>query len=390
MSKYHYRPTQIEVNLQSIKDNLSYIINSTGQDRWISPMLKTNAYGHGAYEVAKTIKDMGIDSVGVYQVEEALELRSILKHEQILVYNPFGELGAKTIVENNLTPVVTNWSQLEFLEKYAQKALSVHLKFNTGMNRSGFQIVEFEAVADRMKKSKYLKTQGILSHLSCGEDAVDENGVSAQQAAKMKSIYQFYGANNVIVHLLNSAGTSSLIDVLKGKNTDHYLMQVPWGLRPGLLIYGYDPRGKYTESSLFLKPAMTLQSKLEGIRQVETGGAVSYGQKWVAPRLSWIGLVSIGYADGIHRVASNQSFVLIRGKKIPIVGTICMDLIMLDLTELILDGVSTDDLLKEDVIFFGNQNLTANEWAIFEETIPYEVLTSLSSRIPRTYKDQEK
>jgi alanine racemase len=382
-----FRRTFAEINLDHLYHNYSTLKSLAGADRFFCPMVKANAYGHGDVQVSQFLQDQGAEVFGVCLIEEGHLLRQSGINSEILVFRGFDKDGAQKILDLQLTPVVSTWSQLESFEFAADEPIKVHVKFNTGMNRLGFNSDQHEKIKWFFKNSKKLKLSAILSHFHSGEDAYNQDGYSAKQTQELSHIADYFSDMDLQLHLLNSAGISNLSRVRQDKIEGHFLENKNWGFRPGLSLYGYDP----LESSgqLELKPVMTLKSVVNNIRVVKAGESVSYGAQWVAQRDSLIAVVPIGYADGVHRLLSNRGRALFAEKEVPIIGRICMDFLMLDLTAAIgLDQINKYD--EEEVILFGYDQaghlLSAEVAAKASETVSWEVLTSVGERVPRKFK----
>lgn len=382
-----FRRTYAEINLENLVANWNEIKKVAGDDRFICPMVKANAYGHGDVHVALSLEKVGATNVGVCLIEEGLLLRSSGLQTEILVFRGFDKIGAEKILEYQMTPVVSTWDQLGFLEAVADEPVKVHLKFNTGMNRIGFNVDQSEKLRDYFKKSKKLKLKALLTHFAQGEDAFLETGFSFQQTKLFQSAVDYFKDFDVFTHLLNSGGIASMAKLKRENRTDHFLFNQKWGFRPGLMLYGYQPSNFFSEVQL--KPVMTLKSVVNNIRQVEAGEGVSYGCTWKPTRSSHIAVVPIGYADGVHRIISNQSQALFAGQLVPIVGRICMDFLMLDVTDVVQDNL-TSKWIEEEVVFFGYDDkqvfLSAERMAEKAQTIVWETLTSVGERVPRHFK----
>ncbi len=382
-----FRSTFADISLDALATNWFEIKKVAADDRFICPMVKANAYGHGDVQTSLALEKVGVETLGVCLIEEGLLLRSSGVKAEILVFRGFDKRGAEKILEYRMTPVVSTWEQINALESVADEIVKVHLKFNTGMNRIGFNADQAEKLSSYFKKSKKLKLKALLTHFAQGEDAVSVEGFSAQQVKLFLSIMGDFNGHDIYVHLLNSGGIASLAQVKKNNLDNHFLLQKKWGFRPGLALYGYQPSPQFSEMKL--KPVMTLKSVVNNIRSVLPGEPVSYGCTWRAKVSSKIAVVPIGYADGIHRLISNQANALFAGQLAPIVGRICMDFLMLDVTHIVKD----EDLTKwneEEVVFFGfdpkNNFLSAEIHAAKSSTIVWETLTSVSERVPRHYK----
>ncbi len=384
-----FRRTFAEINLDHLAHNFFEIQKTAGSDRFLCPMVKANGYGHGDVQISKHLEKCGAQNLGVCLIEEGLLLRHSGVQADILVFRGFDKYGAQMILDHHMIPVVSTWDQIFCLESIADNPVSVHLKFNTGMNRLGFDPADAEPLFDYFKNSKKLKLKAILSHFYNGEDAYVQNGNSHQQTLIMEQLLIFFKPLNVFAHLLNSGGISSFVKIQN--QPDHYLKKQNWGFRPGLSLYGYQPKNIFNE--LNLKPVMSLKSVVNNIRDVKKGDSVSYGAKWIAARDSKIAVVPIGYADGVHRLLSNKHQAMFSGQRVPIVGRICMDFLMLDVTE-VLQKKAFHKFDDEEVVLFGFDQygnfLSAESAAESAQSITWEMLTSVGERVPRLFKGGSK
>ncbi len=369
-----FRQTWAEINLSNIEHNIKLILNHFPKDTFFCPMVKANAYGHGDVKVAQFLEMLGVRHIGVCLIEEGLLLRQLGVSTDILVFRGFDSRGARKMIESKLTPVVSTWEQLETLIFLKEKT-KIHIKFDTGMNRLGFEVAEVGEVLSRFKAQSHLELEGVLTHLYQSDDGLNPNGETVEQLSCFLNILEVFKSYAKNFHVLNSGGI-----VCKMLGASGILNQYDWGLRPGLLIYGYSP---VLESGLDFKPAMTLQSRTNLIRNIKKGEGVSYGHTWKAPKDSKIAVVPIGYADGWHRILSNKTQVLWNGQKASLVGNICMDYLMLDVT-----GLTEEK--ENEVIFFGQSKMgteiSAANSAVDAQTITWEVLTSVGERVPRLYR----
>ncbi|MBK9323922.1 MAG: alanine racemase [Bdellovibrionaceae bacterium] len=381
-----FRRTFAEVNLDHVAHNFEVLKAAFPNTSFLCPMVKANAYGHGDVAIALCLQQAGARHLGVCLIEEALLLRRGGVTANILVFRGFDREGAEQLLANNLTPVVSTWDQLEALEEMAKTPVKIHLKFNTGMNRLGFSIEEAEKLFDKCWRHPKIQVEGVLTHLFNGEDADELDGDSADQLGKLLRILLVFKPLNPLNHSLNSAGILNALIVREQKNPQHILNQVQWGLRPGLMVYGFNPLKR--QDILPLKPVMTLKSVASTYRMLKVGEVVSYGGTWKAKRDSVVAIVPIGYADGYHRILSNKAEVLFNGYKVPVVGTICMDFLMVDVTDAI-HGCDLNDLRDKEIILFGKsdqgQFISAEELAHRAQTITWEILTSVGERVPRVY-----
>ena len=382
-----YRRTFAEISVENLVNNWLEIKKVASDDRFICPMVKANAYGHGDIQIAKSLVNEGANTLGVCLIEEGSMLRASGIQSEILVFRGFDKQGAQKILEYQLTPVVSTWEQIQALENITDDPVKVHLKFDTGMNRLGFNLDQLEPLFSFFKKSKKLKLKAILTHLAQAEDAALTDGFTAKQIKLFNQAVRFFKPFDIHAHVLNSAGIASLA-LLNSREEKHpQLHQEKWGFRPGLALYGYQSNPNF--KTMDLKPVMTLKSVVNNIRDIKKNESVSYGCSWTANRDSRIAVVPIGYADGLHRLISNKGTALFANRLVPIVGRVCMDFLMLDVTDIIGNDVATK-WIEEEVIFFGYDDkgilLSAEKVAEVSQTITWETLTSVGERVPRHFK----
>lgn len=389
-----YRKTFAEINLDHLAHNIGVLQGAFPKSTFLCPMVKANGYGHGDVQIARFLEKLGIRHLGVCLIEEGLLLRKSGIKSEILVFRGFDREGAEKILQYQMTPVVSSWEHIEHLEAVSTHAVGIHLKFDTGMSRLGFDPSEAQALFDRLWQNKRIRLKALLTHLYQGDDAIDENGISVNQLHQLHQISLLFKPFNVFCHALNSAGILSQLQ-LRGQNKvskDHPLLLQNWGLRPGLMIYGYNPLEAEGESFCQLKPVMTLKSVVNSFRKLKVGDTVSYSGTWKAQRESIVAVVPIGYADGYHRTLSNKAFALFNGFRVPVVGNVCMDYLMLDVTEAV-RGFALESLKDHEVILFGfeetGQFMSAEELALKANSIAWEMLTSVGERVPRVYTGGE-
>ena len=352
-------------------------------------MIKANAYGHGDGPVSKALRQVGAEYLGVGLIEEGIRLRLFGDQGALLLFGPFDREGAKAVLEYDLTPVVSQWSQLEALQEQAhlrnQKVVRIHLKFNTGMNRLGFDTCEAPKLRDWLNQNSGFVLDGVCTHLLRGDDAGRKGGESESQLEQFAKLLVAFKGMNFHVHVLNSSGLATLWKRFSEGQALGNGGVWPLGARPGLAVYGIAPSSD-EEISLKLEPALSLKSHLVTLHHLQKGSRLSYNATWRASHESLIGVVPIGYADGYSRTLSNRAHLLCRGHRVPVVGTICMDYLMIDLTAMGLEEKPLE--IGEEVVLIGSQNdqfIRAEEIANLMGTIPYEVLTGLSERVPRIY-----
>lgn len=368
------RPVWLEINLDNIANNVKEIRRIIGDNTMIMASTKANAYGHGAIEVARTFIENGVDRLAVSIIQEAIELRksSILAPILILSYTPMYQMDK--IIEYDLIQTIYNYNDAVHLSSLASnkgKMVKIHIKIDTGMGRIGFLPNE-ESIKEILKISKLsnLEIEGIYSHFSSA-DEFDKTFTNLQFNRFMNVINRLKdeGLNIPIKHISNSGAILDLPDY----NLDM--------IRPGIILYGYYPSDEVNKNIIDIKPAITLKSKVSNIKKVPANTGISYGQTFFTSRESVIATIPIGYADGYSRMLSGKTFVYVNGWKVPVVGRICMDQMMIDVTDI--DEVNIGD---EVILFgYGNGYPQIEELASLLGTVNYEILCMMSRRIPRVY-----
>lgn len=369
------RPTVCDVDLDALRWNFRQVRKKAGPEVKILSMVKANAYGHGAREVARALAEEGSEGFGVATLEEGLELRAAGIRLPILVLAGVYADQIDDFIRHDLVPAVYEIGMLGRMEEHARRrgvTLPFHLKVDTGMGRVGLRSAEVDSWFPELGRLKSLKLEGLFSHFSQAESvegSYTENQLRAFQHVleRLRSA----GYRPPLVHLANSAAVITL-------PSSHFSM-----VRPGLMLYGAYPSPEMV-SQVTLKPALSWKTRILQLKTVPKGSSLSYGQTFVTKRDSLIATLPLGYADGYHRLLSNRAAVLVRGQRAPVVGRVCMDLTMIDVTDV--QGVVEED----EVVLLGAQGkevISADEMARWAETISYEIFTSISARVPRIHHD---
>ncbi|NCN39619.1 alanine racemase [bacterium] len=361
-----HRGTRIEIRAHLIHENLEALKKIAGSG-FFCPMVKANAYGHGVENLIEPVKALGIKDVGVATLDEAIELRSLQYDRNILLFSRIHKpTDAQKVKEAGITPVVSRFEDLALLEKVSDSKirLSVHVKFDTGIHRMGFALSEVEPVFDFFKNSKALQLGGLLTHMSHGEDVNLSPSKTKDQLKKFEGVLAHFSSYELDVHCLNSMAMLGLSQ--GGQDISN------WGSRPGIAIYGAIPDERLSKQSV-----MRVVSQIDHVQRVPQGEGVSYGWSWVAQKDSLVGVIPMGYADGYPRGLANKGEVLILGQRAPLVGNICMDYSLVDLSDL---SLPPNLGLDEEVVLLGeqgSQEIKASELAAWNDTISYEMLTGL-------------
>ncbi len=383
-----YRPTVAEIDLDAIAANFHTLRRLVEEDAFFCPMVKANAYGHGDVEVANTLRSAGATHLGVASIEEGAALRAAGDQLSILVFGVFSEIEcARALLEWRMTPVVSCWSQVAALERALSErteldfSLRIHLKFNTGMNRLGFTVDEAPRIRAWLESHPKFRLEGVCTHLLRGDDADEKEGETAAQFAEFAKVLASFRGLRFHAHALNSAALSAFMHSEVARSLYDRATFGPLGARPGIAIYGAQGSDRAV-LRLSLRPALQLKSRVEVVNHLKTGDCVSYSAQWRAQRESWVGVVPIGYADGYMRALSNCGTVLCRGFRVPVIGTVCMDYLMIDLTDVARPGERLT--FGDEVTLIGKQ-LSVDELAARAGTISYEILTRLGARVPKRY-----
>lgn len=378
--KNQFRPTWAEIRLDFLAHNFQALKKISQKNTFFCPMVKANAYGHGAVESAKVLEKLdGLSAMGVALVEEGIELREAGIQKDILVFGISDQRGILAGLQFQLTPVVSTWETLYILEEQTQRfPIKIHLKWDTGMHRLGFNYLEASKISEYIKKSN-IKVVGHCTHLHTAEDFLATESESQIQLQKFSELLKYFDTQNCRIHALNSAG---LIGQSLQAQVNPFLNSL--GARPGISLYGYPykPSG-FSHLGISLKPVMNFKTSILKILNLEAGESVSYNWRWKADRRSRIGVLAVGYADGYTRLLTNKSEVAVGTFLAPLRGTICMDYCMVDLTDV---PMTDDECFKTEVTLWGDHLLSAEDLASQVGTISYEFLTSVSQRVPRIYK----
>ena len=368
--------TVAQINLEAIGHNIAKIRKVIGKDRKILAAVKANAYGHGDVEVAKIVVKCGVDYLGVANIEEAIRLRKANINTAILILGCSFKYEIGDILSYNISPTIAD---LDFAKELNRKAtefpkkVTVHVKMDTGMGRIG---PHFEHAVDFVKKLSLLKNlflEGIFTHFPSADEA--DKSFSLLQIDRFKKIMDELECSGISIPIKHMANSGA---ILSENIHDSFFDMV----RPGLMIYGAYP-SPYVSKNIKLEPALTLKTRVVFIKDVTQGSTISYGRTYTAKSKSRLATISIGYGDGYSRLLSNKGEVLIKGKRAPIVGRVCMDQLIVDVNKI--PGVCVGD----EVVLIGIQKqerISAEEIAEKIGTIPNEIFCMISKRVTRVYE----
>ena len=370
------RPTEAHVSLAALTHNCRQAGALVGDRVRVIAVVKADGYGHGAAAAARAFLRGNAALLGVSSLAEGVELRAAGIDAPIVVLGGLFPGEAAEAVAHDVA--VAAWTR-ELVDALAAAARSagrtarLHVKIDTGMTRLGLDAADVREFGRALRSMADVEIAGVFSHLSSADDVA--------QASVQAQIERFRGAVGALreagiapglVHLANSAAVLSA-------PAAHFD-----AVRPGIMLYGYAP-APHLATRVALRPAMQLVTRLAQVRRVPAGRPVGYAGSWVASRPSTIGTLPIGYADGYHRLASNRAAMVVRGRRVPIAGRVCMDHVMIDVTDV--PGAAVGDR----VVLMGQSGgaaVWADELASWCETIPYEMLTAVGKRVPRLHGEE--
>jgi alanine racemase len=361
--------TWIEVDRGAIENNVRLLRQLTGVQ--VMAVIKANGYGHGAVEVAQAALRGGAAWCGVARFEEALELRRAGIDLPALILGFTARERVETAIANEISMAVWSAEQAEFAAaraEYAGKKARLHLKIDTGMSRLGLSPERALQLARILSDSQGIEFEGIFTHFARADEA-DQTTSNAQERC-FRDVLETLGSSGLLPPLIHAANSAAAIS----QPTSRFNL-----VRPGIAIYGLDPSPE-TRIPTGCRPALAWKTVLSQVKVYSPGTGISYGHEYVTKRSEKIGTLPIGYADGFRRVAGNRA--LIRGKRVPIVGRVCMDQVMVQL-----DSVP-EAQEGDEVILIGSQDgdrITTEEVAARWGTVHYEVLCGLGARVPRVY-----
>ena len=371
------RPTWAEIDLGAIKYNLAQIKKLVGGARKNSPrimvVVKANAYGHGLIKVAKTLEKLRVDYLGVASLDEAIALRKEGIKLAVLVLGSILPEEVDLALDYDVALTVCNKELAQTLNNKAKAkniTVPVHIKIDTGMGRIGIWHEEAAEFVKMLKRMKYIRAEGIYTHFT---SASRDNFFTNYQLESFENLLRRLDRENIQFHYKHAANSIALVDLKKS----HFNL-----VRPGIIVYGMYPKRNFAKI-LKLKPALSLKTRIVYLKDVPVGRSISYGRTYITEKPTRIATLPIGYADGYGRILSNRASVLVKGEKAPVVGKVTMDQTMVDVGHI--KGVKIGD----EVVLIGRQGKLAmrtEEIARVSKTIPYEIVCSITNRVPRVYK----
>lgn len=366
------RPTTAHVDLEALRHNLGVARSLTRAGVLVLAAVKGDAYGHGAVRSARALEDR-VDWFGVALVEEGAQLRDAGVTKPVLCLGGVGRFGAEEVVRRGMVPVLYDEGDAERLDAAAYSAgvrQAVHLKVDTGMGRLGVPLSHWGRFLDRLARFQHLDVEGFMTHFATADAPLDSAGgaFAREQGRRYGEALSTLRARGYAPRLRHTCNSGGLVQ--------HPALHLDL-VRPGLLLYGVAP----CEGTPALKPVLRVSTQVLVVRDLPARASVSYNRSFITTRSSRIATLPVGYADGYPRSLGNAAEVLIGGQRCPVVGVVCMDLCMVDVTD-VRQTVEAGD----EAVLLGRQgemSVTVEEIAGWAKTIPYEILCGFSERVPR-------
>lgn len=373
------RPVWAEINLDNLAHNIREVRRVTNENAKVTAVIKADGYGHGAVAIGKTLLENGADRFAVATLSEAIQLRAFYPDTDIMILGYTPEDSAEEVINNNIIQTLYSVKQARVFSEMAtklNKKLRIHIKLDTGMSRLGMQATE-EVVDEIQQISKMngLDLEGVFTHFAVA-DEVDKT-FTMQQVKKYDDVIESLEELGVMVPIKHVSNSASIID-LPELNFDM--------VRAGIMLYGLYPSKDVNCEAVELKEVMCLKARISHVKDLEAGRGVSYGLKYKTKEKTRIATLPLGYADGYTRMLSGKANVIVNGVKVPVVGRICMDQCMIDVTGM-------DIKAGDEVTIYGGNNplgISIDSVADALDTINYEIVCMLNKRVPRVYLENGK
>ncbi len=362
-----------EVDLSAIRHNFGVIRSLVGMRTEVMPVVKANAYGHGLIEVSRALHSAGADWLCVANVADGVALRKVLPAVSICLLAPFLRDEAEAIVVNQLVPLLSTLDQARTLALTAHSLRSgvrAHIEVDTGMGRSGVLPEAAGRLAEQISRLPSILVTGLATHFSSAEN---NRAKTLQQLALFEESCKAVESTDTRLTILHAANSAALLQVPKSRLT---------AVRPGLLIYGILPAGSKENARIALQPALTLKATIALVRELPTGSTISYNETCTLTRPARVATLPVGYGDGYPRALSSSGSVLIHGRRAPILGRVCMDMTMVDVTAI------PEAVPGSEAVLIGAQDgdrIRAEQLARLIGASEHEITTRIADRVPRMY-----
>jgi alanine racemase len=371
-------PLTVCIHLDVLKENFQTIRQFVPPSTKILPIIKADAYGHGAVRAAQALESLDIFGFGVASVSEGIQLRERHIQTPIIIMGPLLKAHIPDIIHYQLTPVISHhdiFQQLLVQLPSDTQAFPFHLKIDTGLHRLGFEAKEALTLIGSLSSTPAVRLQGLLTHFADADNP--DPSLTNQQLQQFQACIQQIQEQGIQVPLFHMANSAGILF----HPTSHLGM-----VRPGIMLYGYTPRHEIQSPPLRLQPVMQAKTYIAHLRSLEPGEVVGYNALFRTRRLSQVAVLPVGYTHGFPRHLTGKGHVLIQGTPAPIIGKICMDMMMVDVTD------NHNATIGEEVVLLGRQGekeITAQDYAEWLNTIPYEILCGIGGKANRTYLPSE-
>lgn len=363
------RSCWIEIDLDALVHNLDQVKRQVDETSNLLAVVKAEAYGHGAEMVARTLSDQGVNFLGVATLEEAIKLRDFDIDTRILIMGHMATFNVDIMLDYDCIPFVFSYRLLHALNDEANRRnerVPIHLKVDTGMGRLGVLPEDVDDYLDEIEELDGVYLNGVATHFAQAAENREYTDSQIEQFEQLKTTVRDRGFDPEYWHCMNSAAIFA-----RDRDIGNLV-------RPGITLYGYQPTPELPDDDL--EPVMQLKAKMADYKEVPPGRGVSYGRRFRPEEPTWVGVLPLGYADGYSRRFSDTAHVLKRGRKCQVLGSVCMDMTMIEL--------DAEDDPEETVTIMGRDGdnaVWADQLAEWDSTIPYEILCSFSDRLPRIY-----
>ncbi len=368
------RPAWAEVNLDNLAHNIREVRRVVKPDAIVTAVIKADGYGHGAIQIGETLINNGADRFAVATLSEAIQLRKAYREIPIMILGYTPNESFYLVVENNIIQTIYTYEQAEALSRQAldmNKQVKIHIKIDTGMSRLGMRSDdETLKIIGKISRLPNVIIEGIFTHFAVADERDKE--FTYKQVERFNYVCDSLEKTSIEIPIKHVSNSAAIID-----SPDlNYNM-----VRAGIMLYGLYPSNEVSRENIKLREVMSLKAKISHLKEIEAGTGVSYGLKFKAQRRTKIATLPIGYADGYTRLLSGKANALVSGEKVPVVGRICMDQCMLDVTGVEVSKGDSVVLFGED----GKNRITIDEVANSIDTINYEIICMISKRVPRVY-----
>ncbi|MCC6966432.1 MAG: alanine racemase [Nitrospira sp.] len=365
-------PTSASVDLTALAQNVAHVRRLAPRADVLA-VVKANAYGHGAIEITRALQQVAVRRFGVATVDEGVALRQADIQDAIVVLGPTMPAQFPDLVARGLTPVLYRADLVQAFAatvKPDTEPYPVHIKVETGMGRLGVLPRDLPELLSSSELRRPLRLEGLMTHLADADNR--DAGQTEEQLARFQQVLNQLQERGVAIPLIHVANSAAIIQ---------YPASLHSLVRPGIMLYGYHTLSNNTQDP-GLQPILTWKTTIAHLHTIAPGSSVSYNRTFIATRQTRVAVLPVGYADGYNRLLSNRGQILVGGRRVPVIGRVCMDMTMIDVTDV--PGVQ----VGEEAILIGQQGserITAADLATWQQTIPYEILCAIGSRVPRRY-----